>query len=242
MGNRYFIEVAYNGKLYAGFQKQKNANTIQAEVEKALFTFYRMPIPLTGSSRTDAGVHARQNYFHLDTDQPLLEKEIYHLNAILPADIVIKSIQLVKADAHCRFDALSRYYVYSVYQSKDPFLAESAYHFPYPVSQALLSEAAAKVLEATQFQNFSKKNTQVFTYECKILQSHWVFEQDKMSYHIIANRFLRGMVKALTGTMLRVGRGQLSVELFEALLAGQPGKGVDFSVPSHGLCLMEVKF
>ena len=109
---RFFIEVAYKGTLYAGFQKQDNANTIQSEVEIALGVYFKGIFNLTGASRTDAGVHARQNYFHFDTGlfQFHLDysKVVYHLNAILPVDIVIKSFFQVKEDAHCRFDALHR--------------------------------------------------------------------------------------------------------------------------------------
>src|SRR4051812_26048720 len=125
---RYFIEVAYKGTAYAGFQVQQNANTIQAEVEKALHTYLRLAIVLTGSSRTDAGVHASQNYFQFDTDMQLDEKAcdkaVYHLNAILPPDISVRSIRAVAETAHCRFDAVSRSYIYTIYQFKDPFLQD----------------------------------------------------------------------------------------------------------------------
>src|SRR5665213_515392 len=122
---RYFIETSYKGTAYSGFQAQKNANTIQAEIEKVLSIFFKQDFHLTGSSRTDAGVHALQNFFHFDSDHPLindveerenttenfqLEKPVYHLNAILPKDIVVKKIFRVSENAHCRFDAVSREY------------------------------------------------------------------------------------------------------------------------------------
>ena len=106
---RYFIEVSYKGTNYSGFQKQQNANSVQAELEKALDIFYRQKFELTGSSRTDAGVHALQNFFHFDSDT-VLEDGSYNLNAILPADIVCKRIFVVADNAHCRFDAISRQY------------------------------------------------------------------------------------------------------------------------------------
>jgi tRNA pseudouridine38-40 synthase len=132
---RYFIEVAYKGTAYAGFQVQQNANTIQSEVEKALAVYFRHAVSLTGSSRTDAGVHALQNYFQFDMDTLLdeaaCEKSVYHLNAILPADISVKSIRSVDDTAHCRFDAVSRSYIYTIYQFKDPFLNDRGYYYPY---------------------------------------------------------------------------------------------------------------
>ena len=203
---RFFIEVAYKGTNYAGFQKQDNANTIQAEVEKALKIYFREDFDLTGSSRTDAGVHARQNYFHFDTQQvPILEdysKISYHLNAILPADIVVHSLLPVKEDAHCRFDALSRTYQYTIYQKKDPFMQDTAYHYPYKLDFGILSLCASELFNHTDFEAFSKRNTQVYTYMCTILFSEWSFNNNCIQYNVSANRFLRGMVKGMVGTML----------------------------------------
>ena len=124
---RYFVEVSYKGTNYSGFQSQKNANTIQAEVEKAFRTLLKKEILLTGSSRTDAGVHALQNYFHFDIENELSLQLSYNLNAILPGDIAVKDLHKVKDDAHCRFDAITREYKYFIYQKKNPFLADKAF-------------------------------------------------------------------------------------------------------------------
>src|ERR1700712_474061 len=102
---RYFLEVSYKGTAFSGFQKQENANTIQAETEKAFFVLHQNEINLTGSSRTDAGVHALQNFFHFDYSGPIHPQFLYKINAILPADIVAVNIQQVADEAHCRFDA-----------------------------------------------------------------------------------------------------------------------------------------
>ena len=127
---RYFIEVSYKGTNYSGFQIQNNANSIQAEVEKALEIFYKQKFELTGSSRTDTGVHAFQNFFHFDVEL-ILNDDVYNLNAILPDDIVVKRIFNVNENTHCRFDALSREYHYYIYNHKDPFLQDRAFYFPY---------------------------------------------------------------------------------------------------------------
>jgi tRNA pseudouridine38-40 synthase len=243
---RYFIEVAYKGTAYAGFQIQQNANTIQAEVEKALHIYYRHSFELTGSSRTDAGVHAQQNYFHFDTDividSKTAQKALYHLNAILPQDIVVKSLQHVADDTHCRFDAISRSYQYSVYQFKNPFIDDTAYYFPYVLNIDMLNKAAAMLLEYSNFQSFSKKNTQVFTYECTLSKSHWILQNDVLLYEVTGNRFLRGMVRGLVGTMLHVGRGKFSIEKFRSIIESKNTTDTDFSTPAKGLVLKEVKF
>ncbi len=243
---RYFIEVAYKGTAYAGFQVQENANTIQAEVEKALHTFFRFPISLTGSSRTDAGVHAFQNFFHFDADLQIggaiTLKAVYHLNAILPFDIVIKDIKQVADEAHCRFDATSRSYIYSIYNHKNPFLFDSAYYYPYPLNIGAMQEAAELLFAHTEYQSFAKKNIQVFTYNCKITESDWSYQDDVLLYNVTGNRFLRGMVRGLVGTMLLVGKGKYTVSDFKSILESDNSGKTDFSAPAKGLTLKQVKF
>lgn len=238
---RYFIEVAYKGTNYSGFQKQQNANSVQAELEKALEIFYRQKFELTGSSRTDAGVHALQNFFHFDSDT-LLEDGSYNLNAILPGDIVCKRIFMVAENAHCRFDAMSREYHYYIYQQKDPFLEGRAYYVPYSVDMDLLEAAAAEIKNHTDFTSFSKRNTQVKTFECSIYQSEWIKQDDCLVYTVKANRFLRGMVKGLVGTMLLVGKKKISLEEFRIIITERDCTKADFSVASDGLFLFKVVY
>lgn len=242
---RYFIELAYLGKNYAGFQVQQNANTIQGELEKALLIYFREQIALTGSSRTDAGVHALQNYFHFDNDVDLSDttKVVYHLNAILPLDIVVKRIFAVAPQAHCRFDAIERSYGYNIHNFKDPFVSEQSFFYPYPLQQEAMQQAASLLLEYSNFKSFAKKKVQVFTFECTLTKSEWVFSKDgKAAYFVTGNRFLRGMVRGLTGTMLKVGTGKISVNEFKAIIERMEANKTDFSVPGHGLCLMQVNF
>ena len=243
---RYFIEVAYKGTAYAGFQVQENANTIQGEVEKALHIYFRVFIMLTGSSRTDAGVHAFQNFFHFDTNIEMeslsLVKTIYHLNAILPLDIVIKDIRKMADTAHCRFDATSRSYTYSIYNHKNPFLFDNGYYYPYTLNIEDLQQAASLVLTHTEFQSFAKKNLQVFTYNCHITESRWIFKDDLLLYNVTGNRFLRGMVRGLVGTMLLVGKGKYSVADFKTVLESNSSAKTDFSAPAKGLVLKAIKF
>jgi len=239
---RYFLELAYKGVNYSGFQIQDNAGSIQEEVEKALAVFFRVPINLTGSSRTDTGVHALQNFFHFDYEGIINERKLYNINAILPGDIVIKSIVPVNATAHCRFDAIGREYRYYIYRDKDPFLADRAWFFPYTLDRELLQQAAARVSANTDFMAFSKRNSQVKTYLCTIGESGWTQENGCLVYRVRANRFLRGMVRGLVGTMLQVGRGKISLPQFEEILLSGDNKRVDFSAPGHGLFLFRVYF
>lgn len=239
---RYFLEVSYKGTNYSGFQSQKNANTIQAEVERALEILLKKRIELTGSSRTDAGVHAYQNYFHFDIENELSSKLLYNLNAILPADIAVKSILKAEDHAHCRFDAISREYKYFIYKKKDPFLTDKAFYFPYTLDIEVMKMASGVIREYSDFTSFSKKNTQVKTFECEIKESKWLMEGDCLIYNVVANRFLRGMVRAMTATMLKLGRGKLDMKDFRGIIEAKDSTRANFAVPAHGLFLINVTY
>lgn len=238
---RYFLEVAYKGTRYSGFQVQQNANTIQSEIEKAFTILHRKPIALTGSSRTDAGVHALQNYFHFDFDEPVNPHFVYKMNAILPDDIVVKSFCPTSATAHSRFDATSRAYEYRIYRYKNPFLKGLAYYYPYKLDMELMQKAAAMVKEQTNFFAFAKTNTQVNNFKCTIFSSYWIDQEDILIYNVEGNRFLRGMVRLLTASMLKVGRGHLPLEQFNGLFSAVDVK-CGYSVPSDGLFLKAVNY
>ncbi len=239
---RYFLEVSYKGTNYSGFQVQQNANTIQAEVEKALQILFKQRFELTGSSRTDAGVHALQNFFHFDTNILIGQKNVYNLNAILPDDIVAKNIVEVSNDKHCRFAAESREYKYFIYTNKNPFVEDRAYYLPYKLNIDLLHQAAEILKQYQDFTSFSKKHTQVNNFNCNIFISQWLFEGDCLVYNVKANRFLRGMVRALVATMLKVGKGQISIAEFKKIIEAKDFARAYFDTPAHGLFLVKVDY
>ncbi|HSC52936.1 MAG TPA: tRNA pseudouridine(38-40) synthase TruA [Phnomibacter sp.] len=240
---RFFFEVAYKGTRYSGFQVQENANTIQQEVEKVLKVFYKQAIELTGSSRTDAGVHALQNFFQADVEEAIFKPaHVYNLNAMLPPDIVIQKIFEVSTELHCRFHATHRTYHYHIYSRKNPFLNDRAWYYPFPVDLALLNEAASLLMQYEDFTSFSKRNTQTFTNLCKLSESYWTPTEDGFRYTVKGNRFLRGMVRGLVGTMLQVGRGKITLQQFQSIIEALDCTKADFTTPSHGLFLVEVGF
>jgi tRNA pseudouridine38-40 synthase len=237
---RYFIEVTYNGRRYSGFQVQENANTIQAEVEKAFQTIQRQPVELTGSSRTDAGVHALQNFFHFDYEELIHPQFVYKMNALLPKDIAVKNLFRMPLEAHSRFDATSREYSYHIHSFKDPFLQTTSLYFPYKLDMDLVQEASEFITQQTNFFAFSKTNTQVKNFNCRILKSEWTVGEQTLVYQTEANRFLRGMVRAITATLLKVGRHKLSMPEFEKLFTEERKAG--YSVAAHGLFLTNVNY
>jgi tRNA pseudouridine38-40 synthase len=188
-------------------------------------------------------VHALQNFFHFDYSQQLPSSFIYHLNAILPPDIAVKNVYLASDNAHCRYDAVSRVYEYVLYKRKNPFLQGHAYYYPYTIHINFLQEAALMVLAHTNFKSFSKRHTQVKTFTCNILQCQWKEREDGiLVFTIEANRFLRGMVRALVATMLQVARGRLTLEQFQLLLESNEQAMANFSAPACGLFLKAVQY
>jgi tRNA pseudouridine38-40 synthase len=238
--SRYFIELAYKGTNYSGFQVQRNANTIQAEIERAFTTLHRNPVRLTGSSRTDAGVHALQNFFHFDYEEEINPQFIYKMNALLPQDVVVKKIWLMPTNAHSRFDATSREYTYNIRRVKDPFLQTTSLHFPYKLDIDLMQQTSELLMQQINFFAFSKTNTQVKNFNCRIMKSQWTIEENTLTYNIEANRFLRGMVRAITATLLKIGRHKLSMSEFDNFFSQEIKAG--YSVPAHGLFLTKVNY
>jgi len=240
--SRYFIEVSYDGALFGGFQIQSNCETIQGEVEKVFETFFRTTFPLTGASRTDAGVHALQNFLHFDTDLLVEGKQLYNLNAMLPSSIVIKNIYSVPHEAHARFDATSRSYIYKLHTQKNPFLEGRSWYYPFPLDMELMQMATQSLLTYTNFESFSKKKTQVNTFDCVISKAFWEEAADGFTFNIVSNRFLRGMIRGLVGTLLQVGRGQITLERWHEIVIAKNEQMVDFSTPAHGLYLSSIQY
>lgn len=237
---RYFLELAYKGTVYSGFQIQENAVTIQSEMERVFNILHRAPVHLTGSSRTDAGVHALQNFFHFDYEDPIHPQLIYKMNAILPRDIVVKNVFAMPPQSHARFDATSREYTYRIHRYKNPFLQGISYYFPYRLNKEIMEEAATYIKDQTNFFAFSKTNTQVKNFICTIHTSRLLTDGEEWIYNIEGNRFLRGMVRQLTAVILKLGRGKMTMDQLRNLFETPQKCG--YSVPSDGLFLKKVGF
>jgi len=243
---RYFIELAYDGTNYHGWQLQPNAVTVQEVLNKALAILLRQPVETVGCGRTDTCVHAAEFFAHLDYETAnniLLDNGLLrNLNALLSHDIAIKNIMPVHADAHARFDAIQRSYQYHIHFAKDPFRHERSWLIRDKPDVALMNKAAAIIMEYTDFSCFSKSNTQVFTNNCKISRAEWVTEDDGIVFHISADRFLRNMVRAIVGTLIMVGRKETDVEAIRDIIESKNRSNAGTSVPACGLYLTEVKY
>ena len=248
---RFFLTLSYDGANYSGWQTQPNAPTVQQTLEEALATLLRVPTPVVGAGRTDAGVHARMMVAHLDVDeervaahpQPLTEWLCEKLNRLLPSDIAIQRVQRVRDDAHARFDALARTYIYYVHTTKSPFGRDYSMRlFTAPDFDAM-NEAAARLFDYIDFTSFSKLHTDVKTNNCRIMQARWEQESEGVwTFTIQADRFLRNMVRAVVGTLLEVGRGRMTVETFCRVIEQKDRCSAGTSVPGRGLFLTRIDY
>jgi tRNA pseudouridine38-40 synthase len=246
---RYFLELAYKGTAYHGWQVQANAHTVQAELHQALETVLRQPVETVGSGRTDTGVHALQQFVHFDFPETLdgLSKVVLRLNSLLPADIVVKGLYPVAMDAHARFDADFRRYEYRICRVKNPFLTDMCYHYPRELRTDAMNEAAQLLLKYEDFECFSRVKTEVNHFRCRITEAHWSYrpdlsEQELLVFHIQADRFLRGMVRAIVGTLLKVGTGQATVADVEQIILSRDRRQAGQAAPASGLFLTRVGY
>ena len=241
---KYFMEVSYLGTNFHGWQIQPNAPSIQGELEHALSTVLGENISIMGSSRTDTGVNARQQFAHFKTSRKLLELENLknRLNRFLKSDIAVKSIFSVFPEDHTRFDALNRKYIYRIIKSKDPFFKEIAAVYFKELDLSKLNKASEVLLKHIDFKSFSKVKTNVNTFDCKIEEAFWIQNEGTLEFHIKANRFLRGMVRAIVGTLLNVGSGKITVDDFEQIILEKDRTKAGIAAKAEGLTLEEVNY
>lgn len=247
---RFFIELAYDGTNYHGWQIQQNAVSVQEVLNKALSTILREPIETLGCGRTDAGVHAKEFFAHFDAEKLIVDGSwiidpknlIRGLNSILPQDIAIKRVFPVAVDAHARFDATLRSYEYHIHFNKDPFKNGHSWLLRDEPDIALMNLAANIIKEYIDFSCFSKSNTQVKTNNCKIARAEWVKTDNGIVFHISADRFLRNMVRAIVGTLLQVGNYNIEPEAVREIIESKNRSNAGVSVPACGLYLTEIKY
>lgn len=240
---RYFFEIAYHGKNYAGWQNQANAITIQSVIENALSQIFRKETKIIASGRTDTGVHCEQQFFHCDLDKPFeYENMIIKLNSFLPRDIVVKSIRKVRPEANARFDAVERTYDYRITRKKNPFLEGLAWHYFRPLDVQTMNKAAALLTGEHDFECFSKVHTDVNHFLCDIKKANWKENGEMLEFTITANRFLRGMVRSIVGTLIDVGSGKTSMKEFQLIIQSRDRKKAGPNVPPQGLYLTKIKY
>ena len=240
---RYFIELAYKGTDYHGWQYQPNAASVQETLNKALTMLFKVPIDIVGAGRTDAGVHARQMYAHFDLDFEIdVAYYIHKLNSFLPQSIAIIDIHQVHPEAHARFDASKRTYEYHIHRKKNAFVSDDSWYYSLPLDVVAMNEACQILFQHIDFECFSKTHTDVNTFNCTIFEAQWEELGDKLVFTIAADRFLRNMVRAIVGTMVEIGKGKISLDDFVKIIEGKDRSKAGFSVPAQGLFLTQITY
>ena len=240
---RYFIKLAYNGTNYHGWQIQPNASSVQETLNAALSVILNSDINTMGAGRTDTGVHAKEMFAHFDYEPTFeIESTVHKLNSYLQKDIVIFDIFQVHVEAHARFDAKKRTYQYYISTYKDAFAQDGSWYYHQNLNIDLMNQAAQLLLNHTNFQCFSKVNTDVNTFNCTIYEAYWNQENNQLIFTISADRFLRNMVRAIVGTLVNIGLHKISLSDFNTIIENKNRNEAGFSVPAQGLYLTKIEY
>ncbi len=242
---RYFIELAYLGTRYNGWQAQPNGITVQGELDKALSILLKDTVSTTGAGRTDTGVHASFFVAHFDSSVRNLnwdQRFLNSLNEILPNDIAVKEIVAVVPDAHARFSAISRTYQYHISKYKDPFGIETSWLYKGDLNVDQMKYATDRLLKYSDFTSFSKVGSDVKTNNCRIFFASWEFNETQLVFSIRADRFLRNMVRAIVGTLIDVGREKLTPGEFAGIIEAKDRSLAGTSAPPQGLFLTNIEY
>ncbi len=240
---RYFIHLAYNGANYCGWQTQPGLPTVQQTLEQALTTLLRRPTAIVGCGRTDTGVHASDFYAHFNaTDEVDTRQLTFKLNSFLPDDIAIYEIFAVRDNAHARFDATARTYQYHVSDRRLPFKQGLYSRIYYRPNLELMNQGANLLMEYEDFTSFAKLHTQVKTNICHLSLAQWEEREDEWVFTIRSNRFLRNMVRSVTGTLLDLGRGKLTLDGLRQIIERKDRCAAGASMPPQGLFLTRVEY
>lgn len=240
---RYFIYIAYNGTNYHGWQIQPNAVTVQETVGQAMSVVLGSNVEITGAGRTDTGVHARTMTAHFDLTKRIDEANLVkRLNSLLPADIAVYKIVEVIPEAHARFSALSRTYEYLLYFDKNPFLRGLAYRHYRDLDFGNMNIAANKMRDYTDFTSFAKLHTDTRTNNCTVSKAEWHKQDNIWIFTIVADRFLRDMVRATVGTLILVGEGRITVDDFCRIIEAKDRQKAGQSIDAQGLYLTDIQY
>ena len=239
---RYFLELAFDGTRYHGWQVQENAVTVQSIVDDGLRKICGDPgIQTVGCGRTDTGVHASQFFVHYESDQPQ-ENMVHRLNRFFPDDIICIRHGNIDSQWHARFDALARTYQYFIRFNRSPFKTQYCWTFHHELNVDAMNQASQFLLGEQDFSAFSKSHTQTKTNICNVKLAHWIKNQDELVFEVRANRFLRNMVRAIVGTMVEVGRGKLRPEDVKQIIESKNRSEAGPSVPAKGLFLSKIEY
>lgn len=241
---RYFLGISYDGTHYNGWQRQPNGHTVQAVVEDALRKLLRQETVVTiGCGRTDTGVHAREFFLHFNAEKEIEDVDgiFFRLNMMLPRDIGLSGLWRVDDRAHARFHAIERSYYYDIHTRRNPFIEKFSTFFPWHLDVSLMNDAAQRLIAKRDFSSFSRTGGGQTTGICDIRNAYWeLLDDNRMRFHITADRFLRNMVRAITGTLIDIGMCKYAPQNIENIISEGRRGAAGQSMPPQGLHLSRV--
>lgn len=241
--NNYKLLIQYDGSGYSGWQIQKNQISVQQRITDSIETILKVKVNLIGSGRTDAGVHALGQVANFRTEIDIDQyKFLYSLNSILPRDISIRKMERVVENFHSRFDAKKRTYIYLISDQKSPFYDNYSYFYHFNVDCKRLNVLSESVLGRHDFSSFSKKNSDTNNKICEIFDAYWKRSRGLTFFYISADRFLHGMVRAITGTLLHALKNNLDHLYIDEVITSRDREKAAEAVPAKGLFLFKVKY
>lgn len=244
MNKRYFLEIAFDGANYFGWQIQPKHISVQEKITKVLSSFYNEQIKVVGCGRTDTGVHAKQFFLHFDA--PSLRKNIFEsIKMMLPEDIQLIKVYEVNRDAHARFDATERSYTYYLHQKKNIFKR----HYSLGVNLKNLdidkiNQACEVFLRQTNYACLCKKNPKLKDYVSKVSLAQWIIDENNetASFSVKSNRFLHNQIRRMVGALLLVGNNKLSVAELELAMLNNLSLKHNDTVKANALFLHSIKY
>ncbi len=237
---RYLAYFEYDGTGFRGFQYQPGERTVQGEIERCLEKITGVRIPVTGAGRTDAGVHALAMPTHLDIERG--EERLSALARILPRDIALNCWFPVHDAFNARFDAVERTYHYRIGRRRSPLKARTEYQPWLTLDTAAMDRAAGLSLGRADWKAFAKSGGGNSTWIMDVRDAGVTGDAEGWTIRITSDRFLRGVVRLWSGTLLRVGTGRLSPSVVGDILGGARAVAAGPSLPPCGLTLVEVKY
>lgn len=241
---RYCVHLCFNGSKFAGWQKQLNAVSVQEVLENSLSVLLKDKIDVTGCGRTDTGVHAVNFFAHFDFNSEIEQfpNIVYHLNSILPKEIHVYNIFKVNNDWNARFSATSRKYIYKILSEENPFMLNLALYVPYSLDLEKMQNAATQLVGTHDFTSFAKLHGGQKNGICDVKSANFFKKDSLIIFEITANRFLRNMVRSITGTLIDIGRGHIDINDFQKIKSSLNRQNASASAPAHALYLANVSY
>jgi tRNA pseudouridine38-40 synthase len=239
------LTVAYDGTNFHGWQVQPQLRTVQGELEKALQKLFNHDVALTGSGRTDAGVHAHGQVANVETERRMEPESVVRgANALLPDDIRVLSVEEVSGDFHARRSALSKTYRYRIWRLPivSPFEFRYVYAFRYPLNETMVDRGTDSFIGAHDFTSFCATATEVDDRTRTIYEAGWTRSEREWTFEIRGNGFLQYMVRTIVGTLLEIGQGRMSPEELPRIFEAHDRRAAGPTAPARGLHLMRVEY